>query len=1066
MPQAPPGAILRYLERAARTRLTGTLTDTQLLRRFALEHEETAFAALMQRHGRLVWGVCRHILPREHDAEDAFQATFLVLARRASSIRNSESVGSWLHGVAYRVAVRVRQAAARREERERQAAMPEGQAQPELALGELQAVLDEEVQRLPQKYRAPFVLCCLEGRSRKEAASELGWKAGTVSSRIAQARLRLQQRLARRGVALSAALCAVAIGEGTTSAAVPPALAGATARAAAQFAAGQGGGAVAAHVLALSEKVVQAMMFPRWKVTALVVLVLALAGLGAALVWGRTPADTPAEPRPAAAGPLRVVVLDPQGKPLSGAHVHSSIWTKEKGFKGNHDYETDDAGVAQVELPKTFYIFRLWAGKKPLVTLYAGWEQNELASGKDFPAEYTLRLEEGVSAGGRIVDEQGQPIAAAKVRVSLASEPKPAYGDGRTRYNHWLAEGDDVATTGADGRWRIDNVPNHPQAELSLLVTHPDYVSDEEWQQAQKAAGVTTAMLRQGTATLTLKGGVIVSRRVTDTDGKPIKDAIVILGDDPYMSRTPAKFPTDAEGRFRLPALSPRQTTLTVLAPSWAPQLRKVSLQAGVAPQDFRMGPGKPIRLRVVDGAGKPVPRAYVNIMEWKRSKSIQSDHNPNHPPVPDTKIPRRTDADGIWEWPSAPEEPVRLHVYLQGFAESEVEIAGGAPERTVTLKGEHRVKGRVTDAVTGQPIPAFSVVPIDVFRKDLLHAERGHAVAGQDGQLSFLADRADIPQRLRVEALSYRTQDGPEFRLGDDASRTQDFRLQPSPPVTGTVLDANGQPVPKAVVLLATPTQVASLSSEWDNHKVVTDAAGRFAFPDPAEPWAVVVQADAGFALADFPADKHDAGTLRLRPWASVRGRFRDGGQPVNGATMMLQPILLEGLIPPRIEALLQTTTGADGRFEFARVPPLPVAVCAYLGPWKDEGFRSGPHVPVDLQPGQRVDLDLGGGATVVTGKVKLTGKVPADLDCTYSLNYLIRREPGVAPPAAIAGLGFDIRNGWRETWSKTVEGRTYLSTLRSWFVKLAPDGAFRISGVPAGEYDLSVGVYAKPEG
>src|SRR5262249_45896216 len=158
-----------YLERTARSRLTATLTDTQLLRRFAVDREETAFAALMQRHGRLVWGVCRHILRREQDAEDAFQATFLVLARRAASIRNSESVGSWLHGVAYRVAVRVRQAAARRELRERQAATPEGQVPAELALGELQAVLDEEVQRLPGKYRAPFVLCCLEGRSRKEA---------------------------------------------------------------------------------------------------------------------------------------------------------------------------------------------------------------------------------------------------------------------------------------------------------------------------------------------------------------------------------------------------------------------------------------------------------------------------------------------------------------------------------------------------------------------------------------------------------------------------------------------------------------------------------------------------------------------------------------------------------------------------------------------------------------------------------------------------------------------------------------------------------------------------------
>jgi protocatechuate 3,4-dioxygenase beta subunit/thiol-disulfide isomerase/thioredoxin len=822
------------------------------------------------------------------------------------------------------------------------------------------------------------------------------------------------------------------------------------------------------------------MFVNKLRTGALVLLGLGLVAItGALLAWGhgRKEGDEASPPAagappaasvpPAAAQTMRVVVLDPQGKPLAGANVHSGIWTNEKGFKANHDYTTDAAGVAVVELPKTYYILRLWAAKKPFVAMFAGWEQNELASGRGVPAEYRMRLESAATAGGRVVDEQGKPITGAKVEVRLAGDATPVHGDGRVRYEGSLAYGSDAATTDAEGRWHIDNVPNSPRVKLSLLVSHPDYVPDEVWERGQKAAAVTTAMLLKGTATLTLKGGVIVRGRVTDPAGGPVKDAIVVRGDDPYFASTPSKFPTDADGQFRLPALAPGETTLTVIARGWAPQLRKVTLRAGLPPQDFHMVPGKPIRLRVVDAAGKPVPRAYVSLTGWQGSKSIQSAHNPNHPRVPDTGIPHRAGMDGVWEWPWAPDDPVKLEVSLPGFAVTELEVAGGAPERTVTLKGEHRVTGRVTDALTGKPIPAFTVIPVDVFRTDFLHAERGNAVAGKDGRLEYLADRTDIPLRLRVEAPGYRTQDGPEFRVGEDAARTQDFRLRPSAPIAGVVLDAAGRPVAKAEVLLATPTEEARLQAEGENHKTFTDATGRFTFPDPGEPCLVVAQADAGFALAELPADRRDAGTLRLRPWAAIRGRFRDGGRPVPGATIFLNPVRLDTLDRPRINTvMMQTVTGPDGRFDFPRVPPIPVSVRVHLGPWKDDGYRSGPSVPLDLQPGQRAELDLGGAGATVTGKVTLTGKVPADLDCTYSLNHLVRREPGVALPPAVAGLGFDVQSGWRDAWVNTPEGQAYLSTLRYWFVKLAPDGSFRVSGVPPGEYDLAVAVYAKPSG
>jgi RNA polymerase sigma factor (sigma-70 family) len=1041
-----PNPFLHHIHQLIGSDPAGALTDMQLLERFLADRDEAAVEVLVRRYGPLVLGVCRRVLGNAHAAEDAFQATFLVLVRKASSLGHCRHLGSFLYKVAYRLALRARANEARRRQREAQVARnrPDGEGQP-ATTADVIVALEEELHKLPEKHRTPLVLCYLEGKTSEQAAQILGCPRGSISARLAQARHRLRSCLARRGYAVGAAALASLLGDALAQAAVPLPLLANTARAAVWFAGEEAGvvSGASAGAVALARGAVRTMFVHKLKIAAGLVLAAVMLGAGATLLLKAAPPagspeppaeQAPAEARPdrAAAGTLRVVILDPQGKPLPDASIHASIWTEEKGFEANRDYRTDAAGAARVELPKTFSILRLWASKKPFVTLYAGWEQNELAGGKGLPSEYTFRMEAAVSAGGRILDEQGKPIAGAKVGVMIAYGLKPRQGDGRANYHYLLSEGDEVATTDAAGRWRIDNVPNHPQVELSLLVTHPDYVSDEEWQEAQKEAGVTTAMLRQGTAALTLKRGVIVRGRVTDPAGKPIKDALVVQGENPYRARTPKEFATDADGRFCLPTLRPQETALTVIATGWAPQLRRIRVQSGMPPQDFAMRPGKPIRLRFVDAAGKPVPRVWVSLVGWKGSKSLISEYNPNHPKVPDPKVPRRADDSGVWSWTWAPDDPVKLRIDGSGFASCELEIGGGVPMRTVVLKVEHRVRGRVTDAVTGKPIPAFTMIPIDVFRKDFLHAERGNAVTGKDGYLSFLADRTDIPLRLRVEAMGYRTQDGPEFRVGDDSARSQDFRLQPSPPVTGTVLDAGGRPVAKAKVLLASPTQEASLSSDWNNHPSFTDAAGRFTFPDPGEPWAVVVQADAGFTLAEFPAGRHDAGTLRLRSWASVRGQFRDGGRPVRGATVLLQPIRLDGLDRPRINATLQNVTDGDGRFEFPRVAAIPVSVGVYLGPWKDEGFRSGPRVPLDLRPGERAELDLGGAGAVVTGKVKLAGKVPADLDCTYSLNYLIQRAPGVAPPPEIAGLGFDVRHGWRDTWSKSLEGHAYLSTLR----------------------------------
>jgi RNA polymerase sigma factor (sigma-70 family) len=208
--------------------------DRELLERFLTDKDETAFTALVRRHGSLVLGVCRRVLNNEHDAEDAFQATFLVLARRAGSIRKQGSVASWLHGVARRVARKAqsRQAAYRRLEQEtaRRAAQASASLD-EMTWRELRVVLDEELGRLPEKLRAPLVLCYLEGKTRDEAARQLRLTPRTLKARLEHARDRLRQRLGRRGLTLPAALLTAMMSPSSASA-IPPGLAALTVQAA------------------------------------------------------------------------------------------------------------------------------------------------------------------------------------------------------------------------------------------------------------------------------------------------------------------------------------------------------------------------------------------------------------------------------------------------------------------------------------------------------------------------------------------------------------------------------------------------------------------------------------------------------------------------------------------------------------------------------------------------------------------------------------------------------------------------------------------------------------------
>jgi RNA polymerase sigma factor (sigma-70 family) len=269
--------------------------DGELLGRYVGGRDEAAFEALLRRHGPMVLGTVRRLLRQEQDAEEAFQATFLLLARQARAIRQRGSVGPWLHGAAYRIALKARTQAARRRRREREAAAaPRPEAPSAAAWRELQAVLDEELGRLPARYRAPLVLCYLEGKTQEEAAAQLGCPLGTVRSRAARGRALLQGRLTRRGLTLSGAAFAAALTAHAATAAVPAPLLGQAARVAARPA-----GAPAA-VLALARGGARSLLAGRLQAAA-VLLLVAGAAAGAVALAGSARGPQPPEQGPPAA---------------------------------------------------------------------------------------------------------------------------------------------------------------------------------------------------------------------------------------------------------------------------------------------------------------------------------------------------------------------------------------------------------------------------------------------------------------------------------------------------------------------------------------------------------------------------------------------------------------------------------------------------------------------------------------------------------------------------------------------------------------------------------------------
>ncbi len=424
---------LRHLRTLTARQAIGSLSDQQLLERFRLERSEASFAVLVQRHGPMVLSVCRRVLHNLQDVEDAFQATFLVLAKKAATLRQPPLLSGWLHGVAYHVALRLKAKTQRRTVHEQRVdPLSSSDAMDDITWRELRSVLDEELQRLPERYRAPLVLCYLEARTQDEAAQRLGWSKNTFGRRMNQARQMLARRLTRRGLTLPAALTAPLLIDGAAQAALPPLLVSSTVRAGLDSATGQAMDAlVSAQVAALAEGGVGSLLAKKASI-AVVVLVSLMLGVGGLLahrtLHSRTFAEArPVPPAPATQSPparsaskdraieIKGHVLDPDGKPLAGARLLLRSENAAQKAGTSVRATTDKDGHFRFKATAADFGPH---GKTTLAAAAQGFGPDWIEITAEHRNDLTLRLvKDDVSIEGRVLDLEGKPIAGVTIEV-------------------------------------------------------------------------------------------------------------------------------------------------------------------------------------------------------------------------------------------------------------------------------------------------------------------------------------------------------------------------------------------------------------------------------------------------------------------------------------------------------------------------------------------------------------------------------------------------------------------------------------------------------------------------
>jgi RNA polymerase sigma factor (sigma-70 family) len=745
---------------------------------------------------------------------------------------------------------------------------------------------------------------------------------------------------------------------------------------------------------------------------------------------GERPDDSPnLEPTDLVPGAqMEVVVQTTEGLPIPNAKVFVLI--EQAGGKSPDLFDktqvTDASGIAHVGYPPAQDLQRLEIGAshEDYFGRKTGWERQ---AGDSIPASYTFKLGNGITLGGRVVDESEAPITGATVnlfKVWSGGEVMVRRGEPSDYESH-------STSTDAQGRWQVKGVPGDLIHNIGIRASHPNYVWTKHDRQQSKNLDQE---LRAGTFKVVLQRAWWVVGRVIDESGNPISGATISAGKYNYADMQETK--TDARGAFGFRNLSQGKIPFSALAKGRKPEIRIVEVKPEMPEVLFRLGPGQKVWGIVKAETGEPLA-------------SVRIDLESKNGTIPDTyHLELNSDKDGRFEWDGAPDEAPNFCFIKSGYEIKRRQTLKLNEENVITLRHERKIEGQVLDAATEQPVTKFRAGTGPYPGADPFYADYPGMkdYADANGRFSLKVDEAETGA-VKVEADDYAAQ---VERLPEAKNGVVHvvLRLKPSKALQGVLVTPDGAPAAGGTVAISNgrPNEMPSLGNARLVHAdrqgkvVTTDAAGEFVLPSPPEVGTVVAAQEKGFGIASIQQVR-DNGLLVLQAFGRIEGTYTRGGQPVAGQEFMLRDTDVSFAW-----SQYKATTDENGRFIFEQVPPGECRIIRLVKESNGWVHRYGADVKVF--PRQTAQVALGDSGATLTGRIRYESP-PAEVE-KLSLRAFLR----TVPPPLPGGMSTEETRAYYQT----PEGKAISRQEKTFVVNISDDGSWNVDSIPPGTYRVNV--------